>query len=170
MRNARFSISVLAALIALIAADCALLRLMFSGNAWALQSSRAAFFMVNVLALGGLVSWSTRGHRRPFLSGFLVTGLLVTVAYQAALLVAYEAMYVYQRDLAYPAAVAVHRSLVSAFPPGDRSGLRRVFFYVISIPAVTTLLGLPQCFAALAGAFLASRWSQPSSGGHGPPS
>ncbi len=86
MKRPSFSIFTLMFIVAIVATDFSLLRLMDMASADARFVAQAhavgsVFIMVNILALGLLRLIAVRGKNRPFLIGFLMTGALAVLVH-----------------------------------------------------------------------------------------
>ena len=161
MKGTRISIAALCVATALIAVDLTVLRWSIIEREYAV-SCRGVLFMINVLGFGLYQLVKVRGKGRPFLTGFVVSGSLVTLVYFDYCQVFYwTALRTQQWTLApISAIVAVDHLDFMYFPslgPGRLITTRRLLYSVIMTPIVTGIIALPQLLLAVFGGFVARR-------------
>jgi hypothetical protein len=86
MRRPRVRIGGAMLLVAVVAAECGLIRLSYTANDVVVAVASAGVLLIaNVLALGVFRLATTRESRRPFLLGFVVHGLVAMAAFLAGM-------------------------------------------------------------------------------------
>jgi hypothetical protein len=159
MGRFRFSIATLAFTVALIAVDIALIQDLFIHSRPMMVSVRYGLLMLNVLAIAAYRLWNAVGTHRPFLGGFVVSGLATALLCQAACLLAPETMYQWQARLALLVALKIH-GFLPHFSSTETGRLSfKILFYAATIPPIAVVMGLPQLLVALVGGLI--NWSLP---------
>jgi hypothetical protein len=162
MRRPRFTLADLCVITSIIAIDCVALRMAILDRESVL-TIRGVFLMTNAVAFGLYRLLMSRGNRDPFLTGFVVTGLLVNLVYFDCCQLFYSSMLRTQKWMLSPIGVdACHIHFIDVPNLGMTGQLtaRTVLLSVALTPVVVSLISLPQMFLALGGGLLARRFNR----------
>ncbi len=160
MRAPRFTIPALLVFVAVVAADCGLVRLFFRDTMLGILLGRGTFLMLNVLAVVGYRCLASGPRKAPSLVGFLLAGGASVILY-VVLCVAFpsEAYDATERFAVIPSVAPCYYflpSLMRAYYDGER--VARLTIPVIVLPIQAILIGVPQLAFAVIGGRLAQGW------------
>lgn len=160
MLRIRFSNARIMIIVAIVAVDCALLRVTSTGGRddGSMAQATSLLIMSNILALGFFRILARRGERHPFLTGFVGSGLVgmliyLGCCYNTSVRQAQQAV---QGSCASLISYLPRHILMDSGRRGNPLARMLLFVILIGIPAMVFTLG--QLFVALITAILYSKY------------